>query len=516
MKKVLFTSIFMLFAVSAVALCMARSCTMPTATSEDEAYIEPLPLGQQVIRLKPSKKVGDKHILDSRLIKPELTSAYYLIEHNYDLRGETLIIPRGCVLDFRGGSISNGTLQADFATINAPAIPIFQTDLKLTGNWQNHSLPVEWYGAIGDNKTNSTDAINAAINNTTFHVVSLMAGAKYRINHAIKMRSSDLSFGCFEVSYSHEDSPAAYIYSDCGEHILEFPKGETVKGICLKGMVLHKTGRYNYQGDGIHIQDASFYRSVLEGVRIYYCNNGFYQHFDKDYRGYSLNKMQNCVFSGCLFGFTLTHDEGGHLSYWVNLNSWDNCHFGFNKYGGLTIHNVYSCEQNMFSSCGFEGVSWDALQNWNVDSDVYGARLNGQGYGLTTFENCYFERNHPQKFKTKPTSALNESSKYCISDVIIEGMLVSFNHCTFNDGITPIVIRDGNIGVTIENTIFRTGYDSDHIVLFKGVSSEHTKEGNYLNIDIPYIERKFSKNMVNEVNCATGALNKSINCLTIR
>ena len=516
MKKALFTSIFMLFAVSAIALCMTRSCSMSSATSEGEAFAEPLPLGLKVVRLRPTNKAGDKFVLDAKLIKPELTSTYYIIEHNYDLRNEILIIPRGCVLEFRGGSISNGTLQADFATISAPAIPIFHTDLKLTGNWQNHSLLVEWYGAVGDNKTNSTDAINAAINNTTFHTVSLMAGAKYRINHAIRMRSSDLSFGCFEVSYSHEDSPAAYIYSDCSEHILEFPKGVTVKGICLKGMVLHKTGRYNYKGDGIHIQDASFYRSVLEGVRIYYCNNGFYQHFEKDYRGYSLNKMQNCVFSGCLYGFTLTHDDGGNYSYWVNLNSWDNCHFGFNKFGGLTINNVYSCEQNMFSSCGFEGVSWDALQNWNVDSDVYGARLNGQGYGLTTFENCYFERNHPQKYKTQPTSALNETSKYCISDVIVEGMLVSFSHCTFNDGITPIVIRNGNIGVTIENTIFRTGYDSDYIVLFKGVAPENTNEGNYLKIDVPYIERKYSRSMAKDVNCSTKALNKSINSLTIR
>lgn len=402
-----------------------------------EALSKLVTVGQQIVHFTPKKKCGDRYILDAGMINVDMQSQYYIIEHNYDLQGKTLKIPYGCVLEFRGGSISNGTLMADFATISAPFVRIFDTDVKLTGSWQNHSLPVEWYGAVGDNKTNSTDAINAAINNTTFHVVSLIAGSKYRIYHAIKMRSSNLSFGCFEVSYSHEDSPAAYIYSDCGEHILEFPKGETVKGICLKGMVLHKTGRYNYQGDGIHIQDASFYRSVLEGIRIYYCNNGFYQHFDKDYRGYSLNKMQNCVFSGCLYGFTLTHDKGGEYSYWANLNSWDNCHFGFNKFGGLTINNVYSCEQNMFSSCGFEGVSWDALQNWNIDSDVYGARLNGQGFGLTTFENCYFERNHPQKYKTEPTSALNETSEFCISDVIVEGMLVSFCHCTFNDIVSP-------------------------------------------------------------------------------
>ena len=516
MKRAIIITILATSICSVFAFGMTRTCSDANTQDSSEALSEPITLGQQIVRLTPTKKYGDKYIIDGSMINANMQSQYYIIEHNYDMQGKTLKIPRGCVLEFRGGSISNGTLEADFASISAPAIQIFQTDVKLTGNWQNHSLPVEWYGAIGDNKTNSTAAINAAINNTSFHVVSLIAGAKYRINHAIKMRSSDLSFGCFEVSYSHENSPAAYIYSDCSENILDFPKGETVKGLCLKGIVLHKTGRYNYQGDGIHIQDASLYRSVFEGVRIYYCNNGFYQHFSDGYRGYSLNKMQNCIFSGCLHGFTLTHDKGGLNSYWVNLNSWDNCHFGFNKYGGLTIHNVYSCEQNIFSSCGFEGVSWDALQNWNVDTDVYGARLNGQGYGLTTFENCYFERNHPQKFNTKPTSTLNQNSNYCISDVIIEGMLISFNHCTFNDGITPIIIRNGNIGVTIENTIFRNGYDSDHIVLFKGISTVNNNEKNYLKIDLPYIEQKYSKNMVSTSKCSIDNIKKTFNFLSIR
>lgn len=140
----------MLFAVSAIALCMTRSCSLSSATSEGEAFAEPLPLGLKVVRLRPTNKAGDKFVLDAKLIKPELTSTYYIIEHNYDLRNEILIIPRGCVLEFRGGSISNGILQADFATISAPAIPIFHTDLKLTGNWQNHSLLVEWYGAGKD------------------------------------------------------------------------------------------------------------------------------------------------------------------------------------------------------------------------------------------------------------------------------------------------------------------------------------------------------------------------------
>jgi len=62
-------------------------------------------------------KSGDKYILDEKLIQSNKVGVYYQIEHNYDLCGETLKIPRGCVLEFCGGSISNGTLEADYAAI---------------------------------------------------------------------------------------------------------------------------------------------------------------------------------------------------------------------------------------------------------------------------------------------------------------------------------------------------------------------------------------------------------------
>ena len=136
---------------------------------------------------------------------------YKIIDKDYDLQGDPLFVPRGCVLDFRGGSFSNGYICSDFASISAPLQQIFSVNVRLLGNWQNERLPVEWYGALGDDKTDCSVAINAAINNTTFRVVSLLAGHKYLITQSIKMRSSDFAFGCFDVAYSHESSPAAYI-----------------------------------------------------------------------------------------------------------------------------------------------------------------------------------------------------------------------------------------------------------------------------------------------------------------
>ena len=488
---------------------------LTTSSFAVEKSVDSYSLEKKVTHLVPQKKINGKYLLDVLLISATQENIYYCIEHDYDLGAKELIVPRGCVLAFVGGSISNGTLNAQGATLEAPITKIFSTDVTLNGLWNNDNLPVEWYGAVGDNKTDCTSAINAAINNTSIYAVSLLAGAKYEITSSIRMRSSGLAFGCFEVAYSHEDSPAAYIYSNCSDDILQFPTGVKVAGVNLKGVVLYKRWKHRYNGDGIHIENASMARCCFDGVRVYYCNNGFYQYFAEGYKGYTLNKMQNCVFSGCRYGFRLTHDKGGKFSYWCNLNNWDNCHFGFNLLCGLWIQNVYSCEQNLFNSCGFEGVSMDENTTWNGDSDICAVKLNGQGYGLTTFLNCYFERNHPKHAKIKATATLNEQTPYCVADVIVEGALVSFDKSTFNDGITPVVIRDGKIGITVRDCIFRAGYNSNCMVMFKSVKPSNMTSGNYFIFDVPYIEKRYSQNPIKNVDCSTKALSTSIRYLTV-
>lgn len=470
--------------------------------------------GMKRVRLSSGTRSARGLLLTQSQISMD-KDVFYIIEDRFDLGGKTLIIPRGCVLSFAGGSIENGTLEAQGASIEASYCKIFSTDLKLTGYWQIDKLPVEWYGAVGDDAFDSTEAINAAINNTSIPAVSLVSGGKYLITKAIKMRSSDFSFGCFETSYTHENAPSAKIYSNCTENILEFPKGTDVRGIQLKGLLLQKRWAYNYKGDGIHIEDASFCRSSFEGVRIYYCRYGFYQLFLGGYKGFSLNKFTNCVFSGCRYGFCLTHDKGGAYSFWCNLNSWDNCHFGFNLQYGLDINNVYSCEQNLFSSCGFEGISMDENQEWKGNYDITSVHMRGQGYGVSTFFNCYFERNHPKNAPLKASASRNERTDYCVADVIIEGAMVEFQNSTFNEGITPIVIKDGYVGIRILDCVFRKDYDSSSIVLFKNIKPENLKAGNYFYFTAPVLDKKYAS-VIKTIGCNVRNLPQKVEVLTIR
>lgn len=60
----------------------------------------------------------------------------YIIQYDYNLNGQTITIPSGCVLLFEGGSISNGTLKGNSTIILGETNHIF-INLNVLGTWGN-------------------------------------------------------------------------------------------------------------------------------------------------------------------------------------------------------------------------------------------------------------------------------------------------------------------------------------------------------------------------------------------
>lgn len=67
----------------------------------------------------------------------------YEIRYDFDLNGNTINIPDGCILKFEGGTIINGNLK---------------------GNLLNEYLKPEWFGAKGDGITNDSIAFQCCLN----------------------------------------------------------------------------------------------------------------------------------------------------------------------------------------------------------------------------------------------------------------------------------------------------------------------------------------------------------------
>lgn len=69
----------------------------------------------------------------------------YIIQYNFDLGGKTVTIPKDCVLEFDGGSLSNGTLLSKNSTIIAPNRRIFNDIDIPADNFYVKEALVDWF-----------------------------------------------------------------------------------------------------------------------------------------------------------------------------------------------------------------------------------------------------------------------------------------------------------------------------------------------------------------------------------
>lgn len=70
-------------------------------------------LGYRILR---KNWVEDKNVLTQDMISDENT--IYEIRYDFDLNGEKIVIPNGCALKFKGGSLNNGIININGVKIN--------------------------------------------------------------------------------------------------------------------------------------------------------------------------------------------------------------------------------------------------------------------------------------------------------------------------------------------------------------------------------------------------------------
>ena len=77
------------------------------------------------------------------------SNTIYEIRYDFNLGGKEITIPEGCVLDFQGGSLSNGIVIGYNTVIRADLVKIFNTDIILRGSWNVANANPEWFD-VGD------------------------------------------------------------------------------------------------------------------------------------------------------------------------------------------------------------------------------------------------------------------------------------------------------------------------------------------------------------------------------
>ena len=86
----------------------------------------------------------------------------YEIKNDFNLQGQTLVLPNRCALFFNGGVIRNGTLVGKNTVIKSENDSAILFKVKLEGSWFAETGYPEWFGAVGNGITDDRDAVQNA------------------------------------------------------------------------------------------------------------------------------------------------------------------------------------------------------------------------------------------------------------------------------------------------------------------------------------------------------------------
>lgn len=84
------------------------------------------------------------------VIPNELQNTIWEIEHNFDLKGQTVVLPKNVLIRFKGGILQNGELRGDNTEIETSDKSQIFADLELAGTFKSEYLKPYWFGAIMD------------------------------------------------------------------------------------------------------------------------------------------------------------------------------------------------------------------------------------------------------------------------------------------------------------------------------------------------------------------------------
>lgn len=177
----------------------------------------------------------------------------YHIQYDYNLNGQTIIIPEGCVLLFEGGSISNGTLTGNNTIIKTALNSIFN-NINISGTY-NSDLYLSYWGI-----TSTTD------------IAPIVEMGLYSLQSNRKKFIIDVN--CYINSYASIPS-----YSDLyiNSEIVITSSGNGGFTVMNRGTSVYKySGATNViiHGEGtFDFNSRNTQKSTNSAIQLYHCSN---------------------------------------------------------------------------------------------------------------------------------------------------------------------------------------------------------------------------------------------------
>lgn len=410
----------------------------------------------------------------------------YHIQYDYNLNGQTIIIPEGCVLLFEGGSISNGNIRGNNTKIVSEGVEIF-TGVSFNNSFIYSKVNADWF-----------DNLNSAVKFTNNNGGVLQLSNKtYTINEPLVLDNNICIQGVGTEAWGNtgKGTYIKYLGNDSIIKVIgDYTKGVSVKNISIKDLKL--VGSANSIGvnliNGVHyihidnvtIHNCSvgIYGSIIWHVTCnmlacYSCGIGV--HIDGTI-GMTSSTFTSCLCYNCDTGFSITNPV--IYSSFISCGT-DGCKNSLNITGALRGVS--------FINFGFEKSTESGIvvDNPNAVASFIGATMGAgsKDYNISYFKinSCYnitiIDTFVPSGFTSVSGTSLSINSSYSDKVILINsefnGINEGLNGCTVLKGRNTIIPNYTNITVTNPMQSSTIPVYSSGIVILKTDNNERELKG---------------------------------------
>lgn len=229
-----------------------------------------------------------KNILTQDMISKANTR--YIIQYDYNLDGQTINIPDNCVLEFEGGSLSNGTLNGINTVIYSAPNLILKT-ISLTGLFTAEAWFLEW---VSNNSSDYSEAFNI-LHQYKFPKTIKLIKDEYIVKNSFNIDSNTILDGNSCTIKSKFDSYYDYIIqlSNCSNtSIINLTINQSEVQDCSSNMndtgtaLVHRAQVIRaYDVRSLVIENSSFYYFGVSAIAV-----------DSSTRPEGILRIKNCNF----------------------------------------------------------------------------------------------------------------------------------------------------------------------------------------------------------------------------
>lgn len=380
--------------------------------------------------------VGEVNILTQDMLAK--TDTIYHIQYDYDLNGQSIIVPDRCILEFEGGSISNGVVMGTNTDIKTGNLSKIFNNISITGTWKVSTIHSNWFDFDFTEKANnqvnlqnlcnltsdsfqgtiyiapmtiwtSTDKPNGSVMtpNSNTHII---------LDAVINLNTNDYTH--YDMIYCIDKDNIQIEGSGTIAGDLRTHTGTTGEfGFCIHFLGVKNGSVKNLNlieawGDSISVDSSTTRRSENIHISGLYCTNSRRQGLSVE--GAKDVYVKDCVFEGIFRGISGTFPGAA-----VDVEPWregdvaeniyienctaTNCYKGFVASG--TSKNVIfskcyahnsTCQTHNFSDeivqfrdCNFNGILYCNSCNVQVSNSHINQILFGTNPKNYSFTNCH-------------------------------------------------------------------------------------------------------------------------------